>query len=221
MGKKLFNDLKNTMHLVLLGDSIFDNALYVGDEPEVIKQLQAKLPAGWKATLKAIDGDQINDVHAQLEQLPEDATHLILSVGGNNALSHLGILDRRVNSSAQVFSELADISEEFERQYQKLLTKILSFNIPTAICTIYYPNHSEYLERRIAIAALATFNDVIIRQAFGAGIPLIDLRLTCNQPQDYVNAIEPSSLGGEKIVNAIMNLVLEHNFQKPYTQVFY
>ena len=60
------------------------------------------------------------------------------------------------------------------------------------------------------------FNDVIIRQAFGAGIPLIDLRLTCNQPQDYANAIEPSSVGGEKIVNVIMNLVLEHNFQKPY-----
>lgn len=208
-------------HLVLLGDSIFDNALYVGDKPEVIKQLQTKLPDGWNATLKAIDGDKINDVYAQLEQLPKDATHLILSVGGNNALSHLGILDRSVNSSAQVFSELAEISEEFERQYQKLLTKILSFKLPTVICTIYHPNHSEYLERRIAIAALATFNDVIIRQAFGAGIPLIDLRLTCNQPQDYANAIEPSSIGGEKIVNAIMNVVLEHNFQKPYTQVFY
>ncbi len=86
---------------------------------------------------------------------------------------------------------------------------------------IYYPNHSTRLERRIAIAALATFNDVIICQAFGAGIPLIDLRLTCNKPQDYANPIEPSSIGGEKIVNAIMNLVLEHNFTKPYTQVFY
>ncbi|MDJ0570789.1 MAG: hypothetical protein QNJ53_17340 [Pleurocapsa sp. MO_192.B19] len=68
---------------------------------------------------------------------------------------------------------------------------------------------------------MATFNDVIIRQAFQSGIPLIDLRLTCNETQDYANAIEPSSVGGEKIVNAIMNVVLEHNFQKPYTQVFY
>lgn len=189
-------------HLILLGDSIFDNAPYVGDLPNVITQLQRKIPDGWNATLKAIDGDKIDDVHAQLEHLPEDATHLILSVGGNNALSHLGILDRSVNSSAWVFSELADISQEFEQQYQKLLKKILSLNLSTIICTIYYPNHSKYLERRIAIAALATFNDVIIRQAFQSGIPLIDLRLTCNEPQDYANPIEPSSIGGEKIVNA-------------------
>lgn len=208
-------------HLILLGDSIFDNALYVGDVPNVITQLQRKIPDDWNATLKAIDGDKIDDVHAQLEHLPEDVTHLILSVGGNNALSNLSILDRNVNSSAQVFSELAEISEQFEQQYQKLLKKISSFDLPTIICTIYYPNHSEYLERRIAIAALATFNDVIIRQATQAGIPLIDLRLTCNQAQDYANPIEPSSIGGEKITNAIMNDVLEHNFQKPYTTVFY
>ena len=208
-------------HLVLLGDSIFDNASYVGDLPDVISQLRAKLPDSWNATLKAIDGDKIDDVHAQLEQLPKNATHLILSVGGNNALSHLGILNENVVSSTQVFSRLADISERFEQQYQKLLKKILSFNLPTVICTIYYPNHSQYLERRIAIAALATFNDVIIRQAIQAGIPLIDLRLTCNESQDYANPIEPSSIGGEKITNAIMNVVLEHNFQKPYTQVFY
>ena len=68
---------------------------------------------------------------------------------------------------------------------------------------------------------MATFNDVIIRLAFQAGIPLIDLRLTCNETQDYANAIKPSSIGGEKIANVIMNAILEHNFQKPYTQVFY
>ena len=161
-------------HIVLLGDSIFDNAAYVGEKPEVIKQLKAKLPDTWNATLKAVDGDKIDDVHTQLEQLPEDITHLILSVGGNNALSHLRILNQAVNSSPEVFNKLAEISEKFERQYQKLLQKILSFNLPTVICTIYYPNHSEYIERRIAIAALATFNDVIIRQAFQSGIPLID-----------------------------------------------
>lgn len=49
----------------------------------------------------------------------------------------------------------------------------------------------------------------------------IDLRLTCNEPQDYANLIKPSFAGGEKIVNAIMNVVLDRNFNKPYTQVFY
>lgn len=208
-------------HLILLGDSIFDNSAYVGNKPDVIAQLQKKLPATWNAGLKAIDGSKINDVYTQLEKLPSDATHLILSVGGNNALSHIGILNENVASSAQVFSNLADIGEQFEQQYQKLLGKILSFCLPTAICTIYYPNHSVRLEKRMAIAALATFNDVIIRQAFQTGIPVIDLRLTLNETKDYANAIEPSSIGGEKIANVIMNAVLEHDFEKPYTQVFY
>ena len=34
------------MNVVLLGDSIFDNKAYVGDGPDVIKQLSAALPVG-------------------------------------------------------------------------------------------------------------------------------------------------------------------------------
>lgn len=45
--------------------------------------------------------------------------------------------------------------------------------------------------------------------------------LTCSEARDYANPIEPSVAGGEKIVNVIMNVLLEHDFKKPYTQVFY
>ena len=208
-------------HIVLLGDSIFDNAAYVQENPDVITQLRMKLPDNWNATLNAIDGNKVNDVYAQLENLPEDATHLVLSVGGNNALSCISILNERVNSSVEVFTKLASLSEEFEQQYQRLLQRILSFHLPTTICTIYNPNYPDRLYQRIGVAALTIFNDVIIRQAFGSGIPLIDLRLTCNEAADYANPIEPSAVGGEKIVNAILNAVFEHNFKKRYTQVFY
>ena len=57
-------------HIVLLGDSIFDNAAYVGENPDVIKQLRAKLPENWNASLNAIDGNKVDDIHAQLEKLP-------------------------------------------------------------------------------------------------------------------------------------------------------
>ena len=49
-------------HAVLLGDSIFDNAAYVPGKPSVIEQLRISLPAGWKATLLAFDGDVTADV---------------------------------------------------------------------------------------------------------------------------------------------------------------
>ncbi len=208
-------------HIVLLGDSIFDNAAYVSESPDVISQLRMKLPENWNASLNAIDGNKVDDVYAQLEKFPKDATHLVLSIGGNNALSSIGILNEKIASSAEVFIKLANLREEFEQQYQKLLQSILKIGLPTAICTIYNPNYPESTYQRIAVAALNIFNDVIVRQAFQNGIPLIDLRLTCNEATDYANPIEPSCAGGEKIVNAIVNTVFEHNFNKHYTQVFY
>ncbi len=37
-------------HVVLLGDSNFDNARYVPGEPAVVEQLRRSLPRGWHAT---------------------------------------------------------------------------------------------------------------------------------------------------------------------------
>ena len=77
-------------HIVLLGDSIFDNAPYVDVEEDVIHYLKRKIPLGWKATLLAIDGSITTDLHAQVQKLPKDSTHLFLSVGGNDALRNIG-----------------------------------------------------------------------------------------------------------------------------------
>ena len=43
-------------HLILLGDSIFDNAAYVAGGPDVVQQVRARLPQGWTASLRAVDG---------------------------------------------------------------------------------------------------------------------------------------------------------------------
>src|SRR3954462_4689860 len=75
-----------TGHVVLLGDSVLDNAGYLGGHgPEVVTQLRARLPAGWRATLLARGGSVTLDVPQQLRQLPADASHLVISAGGNDA----------------------------------------------------------------------------------------------------------------------------------------
>ena len=53
-------------HVVLFGDSIFDNARYVPDRPPVIEQVRRSLPSGWRATLLAVDGHVTSDVQRQL-----------------------------------------------------------------------------------------------------------------------------------------------------------
>jgi hypothetical protein len=70
------------------------------------------------------------------------------------------------------------------------------------------------------VTALTIFNDVIIRQAFTAGLPLIDLRLVCCEGSDYANEIEPSEAGGSKIAASILRLVKEHNFENRRTEAF-
>lgn len=189
-------------HLVLLGDSIFDNAAYVRGGPDVVTQLAGLLPAGWRATRCAVDGAVIADVPRQLDLVPPDATHLVVSAGGNDALGHADLLNRPVASSAQLLGWLADAAAGFETRYRQLLAALLARALPTTLCTIYNGNLAPP-QGRLAVTALAVFNDVILRLATEHGLAAIELRLVCTEPADYANPIEPSVRGGAKIAQAI------------------
>ncbi len=208
-------------HIVLLGDSIFDNKSYVGGGLDVIAHLRRQMPDQWKATLCAVDGSVVENVQTQILGLPDDATHLFISAGGNNALLNADVLQMKVSSSAEVFDRVADLASTFEHDYHQMLQAVLSLNKQVAVCTIYYPQMPEDFAQKIAVAALATFNDVIIKQAFLAGVPLIDLRLVCNEDADYANAIEPSEAGGGKIAKTILRVAQEHDFDAHRTEVFF
>jgi GDSL-like Lipase/Acylhydrolase family len=207
-------------HVVLLGDSIFDNAAYVRGGPDVIRQLREILPTGWKVTLAAVDGAVTASVPRQLQGLPPDASHLIISVGGNDALGNIGVLDDASRSIADALNRLAGIGDGFERGYRAMLDSVLARALPTAVCTVYNPRYPDPRMQRLAVAGLTIFNDAITRQTFARGLPLIDLRLVCDEDADYANPIEPSSHGGEKIVRAIARLVTEHDFARRRTEVF-
>src|SRR4051812_17477096 len=100
--------------IVLLGDSTLDNGAYTSGAPDVVAQLRTMLPADWSATLLAVDGSMTEHIVAQLKQLPAGATHLVLSVGGNDALAHADIVQQRAHSAAQVLEQLADAAHRFE-----------------------------------------------------------------------------------------------------------
>src|SRR5262245_22422339 len=207
-------------HIVLLGDSVFDNKAYVDGGLDVIAHIRRQIPDGWRASLLAVDGSVVEGVRTQSLDLPGDATHLVISVGGNDAILNADILQQEVASSAEVLDKLADMAGEFEYRYREMLRGVLSLKKPTAVCTIYYPRIPEPFTQKIAVAALATFNDVIIRQAFLTGVPLIDLRLVCDEDSDYDDEREQTANGGGKIANAIVRLVSGHNFESRRTEVF-
>jgi hypothetical protein len=207
-------------HVVLVGDASFDNALYVAGGPDVRVLLQACLPADWRVTLLAVDGDRAQDVPEQLQHLPHDASHLVVSVGGNDVLEQLDFLAAPAQSVAAALQGLAGIAADFERAYQQMLQATLQRRLPTALCTVYEPRFPDPVLQRLSIMFLTVFNDAIIRQAFASGLPLLDLRLICDADADYAHAIEPSVMGGAKIAATIAQLVQEHDFTPGRTGVF-
>ncbi|RYG73550.1 SGNH/GDSL hydrolase family protein [bacterium] len=208
-------------HLVLLGDSIFDNGGYVRPgEPDVIRQVQAKLPGGWQATLAAVDGDFVEDVAKQLTKMPPTATHLAISAGGNNALDEAKVLLEMTGSMAGALLRLAQIAERFQTSYRSMIEDVLQWGLPTMVCTIYEGNAADPMQQKLQATALKIFNDIILRQAIIAGLPVLDLRLVCDQPEDYANPIEPSAIGGDKIATGIVRIVTTHDFVGGTRQIY-
>lgn len=193
-------------HVVLLGDSIFDNAVYVPGEASVIAQLRSEMPSNWQSTLLAVDGDVTADVARQLEQLPADATDLVISVGGNDALRHAALLDG-ATSADELAPLVAGVLPGFQREYSAMLDTVIQHGRNAMALTIYdqcpFPDPRW---RLLVPIALSAFNDCIIGEARKRGIGVIELREICIEPGDYsaLSPIEPSSAGGMKIVLAII-----------------
>jgi lysophospholipase L1-like esterase len=207
-------------HIVLLGDSIFDNGAYTKGGPDVITQLKSILLENCRATLLGVDGSTTSDVIEQITKIPQSATHLVVSAGGNDGLSRADILQRPATSVAAAVEQLAAIRAEFQDKYRQMLNALLVLKKPLAVCTVYDPNFPDPLMQRLTTTALNIFNDCILREAITHGLPVIDLRLICTEPEDYANEIEPGVAGGRKIAEAILRLVQHHDFFRRQSVVF-
>ena len=207
-------------HIVLLGDSIFDNAVYVNGGPDVIGHLNSMLPTGWKATLLAVDGSVTTDIIAQIPRIPESATHLIVSAVGNDGLSQADVLQQPAATVATAVDKLAAVRADFRQKYTRMLSALFKYQKPLAVCTVYDPHFPDSLTQRLTTTALNLFNDCILREAITHGLPVIDLRLICTEPEDYANEIEPGIAGGRKIAAAILRLVRDHDFSGGRTVIY-
>jgi hypothetical protein len=193
-------------HIALLGDSIFDNRAYTGGAPDVVEHLRDLLPSSWRATLCAVDGAMAADLHQQRVSIPPDSSHVVISVGGNDALRNSDLLDTRVRSTAEALVLFGDRVGRFEAAYRSAIEGVVALNRDTTVCTIYngnFPADQAPLTR----VGLMMFNDVILRVAFERALRVIDLRLVCIDTADYANPIEPSGPGGRKIAKAIARAV--------------
>ena len=107
-------------HITLLGDSIFDNAVYADPEPDVAAHLRDVTGPDTKVTLLAVDGSITRDVAAQIDRIPGDTSHLVVSSGGNDALGVQNVLSSAARDVARALSMLYHPLEAFCLDYDAI-----------------------------------------------------------------------------------------------------
>jgi len=191
-----------TKNLVLVGDSVFDNQVYVDPgQDSVTKHLNRKLePLNWRLDMRAVDGAVVSDVQFQLgnKLVPTPCT-FVMSAGGNDALQYL---DQIAKLGLMDFYE---IKERFREEYIQTLNELLEYGQPLIVCTIYNPKMQEPQVQKMAEAGLSFFNDVICEEALRRDMPIIDLRDVCSEASAFANPIEPSEIGGDLITDVIIS----------------
>jgi hypothetical protein len=206
-------------HVVLLGDSVFDNATYVSGGKDVVAQVRERLPSSWRATLRAVDGSVMSSLPRQLAELPSDASYLVVSVGGNDAIALSSVLKAGSSSVAESLLRLADVRDVFQRNYEAVIDGVMSVGLPAAFCTIYEPRYPDATSRRVAAAALGLIDDCITRAVTSRGLPVLELRSVCSEDADFANPIEPSVQGGGKIADAIVRLLTRRDFASARAEI--
>ena len=202
------------MHIALLGDSTLDNKVYTGGAPSVTEHLNDLLPNGSRASLVAVDGAQVRDIPYQLDTCPSEATHIVLSVGGNDAAMDIGLLSQSARTVGEALSVLHEATERFDAAYQSALQKVVATGLPVTVCAVYNGNFPEAARtvdppQAVVSTALRLWNDRIIQAALDHTCPVIDLRRVCTEPSDFTRQIEPSAQGGRTIAEALFRSLTE------------
>lgn len=194
-------------HVVLLGDALIDAYSSIDKTPGEFEE--ALLPGTrdqWK--ISVVSMAEIECAGASLV-LPRDATHAIIFIEGNHAIEQSGLLHSRPDAYGQKLEQLSLAADEFERTLARLIHVAQAARLVIMVCTMFAPNYKDPLRQRTACAALAVFNDRVTKRAAAARVALIDLRLICNEPEDYDKPAQLSKSGLQKAANVIRFAMLE------------
>jgi lysophospholipase L1-like esterase len=181
--------LTNNNSIILMGDSILNNAIYVPNGESVVDYLKKENP---NVLNVAKDGATITDLYVQLDNIPlkynNSNTYLFISIGGNDILHTNATIN-----IVQLFNKYLDF-------LKALRVKLGNTNIN--ILNLYLPANPRYNSYKPTIEQ---WNQLINKYSNKVGemYNVIDIYSLLNQPEDFVYDIEPSTLASQKIANII------------------
>ena len=184
----------------------YDTTVFVNDTiHEVLKTLfEAFVLVAF--VKRALDGAMCTDVlYSQLGDL-EREDRIILSVGGNDALQHIELLEAATAMTArEVLVRLRTVREDFRRNYAAVLDRLEGR--PVLVLTVYNPcfvgHGMDSTYQQAAESAVSMFDDVIQLEARRKFFDILELRSLFSDPADDANPIEPSVIGGAKLSRAL------------------
>lgn len=197
--KEAFHQKQN---IILLGDSILKNNNYVSPGNSIDDLLRGKTK--FNIYNYAEDDSMIYSVYRQLNKIPEylndSNTTVILSIGGNDIIHYY--IHQDVNPDNFTF-----LKEKFN-EYRNLVKTIQKKLDQTRIVAldIYYPTDA-YFQNYLPI--IQEWNSLLYNESTNEfhSYSLLSIHQSNKESSDFINFIEPSEEGGEKIVNLILKEV--------------
>jgi molybdopterin converting factor small subunit len=191
--KSIKEGLTNNNTLILMGDSILNNANYVPEGTSVYAFLKQKVS---NVINVAKDGATINDLYAQLDKIPielnNSQTYIFISAGGNNILSN-STTKLNKDQIIQLFNTYID--------FLKALRAKLS-NVKINILNLYLPTNPRYQSYK---SSVDQWNQLLKEYSnkIGETYNILDLHTLLTSPEDFIYDIEPSKTASDKIAYLI------------------
>lgn len=189
-------------HLALVGDGILANGAHSKGQPDSAAALRQLLPA-WTVSLVAGEGSMIADVASQLPKLNGAVDIAVLSVGGNDAMRHVDLLQQPAASSGETLDALIAMADGFAGMYERVVKSVRERAPRLIVCTIYEPPLVGKNTANRARVLLTMLNDGVLKAAYRWGLDVLDLRAICREPEDFTLQVSPSGAGAAKIAHAI------------------
>ena len=176
-------------YVSLLGDSIIDNKVYVGEgELSVTEHLQHNSPSNF--TMIAVDGDTTEEVlENQLDILKEPVSHIVLSIGGNDLLQNLHLLQDETSAMKLALEKSSELIGEIQENYTKILEHLSQYDAKVLLCTVYEGDlESDVLLAeydKAGQAMLKMHNDTVYYLASKFEVDVLELRNIFTNKEDY------------------------------------
>ena len=186
-------------NIVLLGDSILNNSMYVKKDKSIQQLLINKADKN-KIYYMAKDGAIISDIYDQFSTIPLEIdnaqTSFFISVGGNDILNKI----KKDSNESNMTNNLNIIFASYTKLIKALQTRFIKSKI--VLFDIYLPPVLTALQKDYITHWNTLLSDYSLNTDNNIK-SLINISLKLTKDEDFVNGYEPSIKGGKKIVDQI------------------